>query len=175
MPYDAPPGLRTVRAAFADYRSGRLPLDDLWRAACRAIVEDVGSTRASIWTFEDGGRAIVCRSVYDARTGETACGARLAEEDCPDYFTAVRTEAVVVAPDVDAHPATRTFRAPYLADNGIRSLLDVVVMHATAPAAVLCCETVGRGQSWTDRDVRHLRAVADALGFALLARVEGPA
>jgi len=170
MTIATPTGMRATRAAFAAFRDGRVPIDDLWRTACREITQEVGSTRASIWRFEADGTAISCLCLFDARTGAFTAGARLVEADCPDYFQAIRTEASVVAPDVDDHPATRSFRSGYFEAEGIRSLLDVVVMDATSPAAVLCCETADRVQDWTASDARYLRAVADALGLAMLAR-----
>lgn len=157
--------MEATRRAFAEFRAGTKTAEDIYRTMCRDIVENVGSTRASIWTLSPLQDRIVCLSLFDARTGAYSSGSALSEEDFPEYFHALQKDGVLVAPDACEHPATRCFDEVYFVPNEIRSLLDIVVMDGATPVAVQCCEHCGTIKQWTDSDREYLEGMSAMLSF----------
>lgn len=157
--------MEATRRAFAEFRAGTKTAQDMYRTMCRDIVENVGSTRASIWTLSPLQDRIVCLSLLDARTGAYSSGSVLSEEDFPEYFHALRKDGVLVAPDACEHPATRCFDEVYFVPNEIRSLLDIVVRDGATPVAVQCCEHCGAIKQWTDSDREYLEGMSSMLSF----------
>ncbi len=160
------------RAALTAFRANPADIAEVFKAACQDIVENVGSTRASIWFFNMLGDAITCECLYDSRSGRFSSGALLSEEDFPAYFAAIRKDLRVVASDAANHPATAAFDVPYFIPNDIRSLLDHVVVAGRETMAVLCCEHCGTIKAWTAEDEAYLHQMSVLLGMALKARYQ---
>ncbi len=155
------------RAAFAAARTAPARLPELYRAVATDLTEAIGSTRASLWIFEEYGTRIRCLSLLDTRTGAYHDGAVLTEADFPDYFHAIRTDLRIVAPLATVHPATMGFDEAYFVPNDIRSLLDHVVLVNDQPAAVLCCEHCGEPRDWTPSHMAYLEQMAVLIKMAL--------
>ena len=156
-----------ARAAFTAARTAPTLLPAFHDAVAADLTTHVGSTRASLWVFEEYGTRIRCLSLLDTRTGQYHRGATLAESDFPAYFEAIRTDLKIVAPLAAVHPATMCFDEAYFAPNDIRSLLDHVVLVNDAPAAVLCCEHCGEPRDWTPAHAAYLEQMAVLVKMAL--------
>ncbi|MCG5239341.1 GAF domain-containing protein [Azospirillum doebereinerae] len=163
-----------TRAAVFGLRVGHATTGDVWKAACEDIVEDLGVFRASVWIFEDGQDLLVCRTIFDARERTHSSGQTLARADHPDYFRAITNNARLVVPDALNHPATKGFADGYFKQAGVRSLLDVILMHDTAPFGVLCCEQSGTMREWSAADMAYLQSLAMLLGTMLPASETSP-
>lgn len=159
--------MERARAAFATARANPAALPELYRAVATDLTEAIGSTRASLWIFEEYGTRIRCLALHDTRTGAITEGAVLTEQDFPDYFHAIRTDLKIVAPLAAVHPATMGFDEAYFVPNDIRSLLDHVVLVNDQPAAVLCCEHCGAPRDWTGADTAYLEQMAVLIKMAL--------
>lgn len=138
-----------------------------YEAVCRDIVENVGATRASVWTFSALKDSITSDCLYDSRDGTVTGGVTLKEEDFADYFAAIRDDLRIVAPDALTHPATSCFDEIYFTPLDIRSLLDYVVLVRGEPAMVLCCEHCGEIKDWTEAHVDYLHQMAAVLSMGL--------
>lgn len=159
--------MERARAAFAAARTDAARLPALWDAVAHDLTAHVGSTRASLWVFEEFGTRIRCLSLLDTRTGVHHRDAVLDEGDFPAYFEAIRTDLRIVAPLAAVHPATMCFDELYFAPNDIRSLLDHVVLVNDQPAAVLCCEHCGEPRDWTPAHGAYLEQMAVLVKMAL--------
>ncbi len=158
--------MERTKTAFAGFRSGRLTMRDLSRSACQDIVEHLGVTRASVWTFTPQQDAIEALALLDKRTGGFEDGAVLRESDFEPYFRAIRKERFVLAPDAATHPATQCFNTGYFGPNDIRSLLDYIIYGKDQPIAILCCEHCGEIREWSGKDMNYLHGMALTIGIA---------
>jgi GAF domain-containing protein len=158
--------MQASRAALAQLRKGAITAVDLQRTICRDIVQNVGSTRASIWLFNPLKDQITCAMLFDSRTGGFHTGAVLKADDFPDYFKAIERDLEIVAPDAANHPATKCFDEVYFVPNDIHSLLDHVVMQNEQPYAVQCCEHCGEIKNWSSDNIEYLHQMSSLLTWA---------
>lgn len=162
--------MKLSKEAFQELRNGQLAVSDFWNVVCQEITDNIGSSRASLWTFDAKRESIYCEALYDARDGRFSYGTVLRAKDFPSYFAAILQEAQVVAPDARKHPSTSCFNQLYFEPNDIHSLLDFILIDGVTPIGVLCCEHCGDVKQWTDGDVRYLQAIASILGSTLRTR-----
>lgn len=158
--------MQASRAALAQLRKGAITSVDLQRTICQDIVQNVGSTRASIWLFNPLRDQITCAMLFDSRTGGFHTGVVLKADDFPDYFKAIERDLEIVAPDAANHPATKCFDEVYFVPNDIRSLLDHVVMQNDQPYAVQCCEHCGVIKPWSQANIEYLHQMSSLLTWA---------
>lgn len=160
--------MERARASLKAYKANSATIDSVFRAICLDITENVGSTRASVWTFHEPLRdAIESVCLYDTRDASFTSGAVLREEDFPAYFHAVTNDLRIVAPDAITHEATSAFDDVYFAPLDIRSLLDYVVLVGDRPVAVLCCEHCGEQKTWAPAHIDYLQAMSSVVAFTL--------
>jgi GAF domain-containing protein len=155
------------------YSKRRVDADEVHQAVCCDIVRHVRATRASVWYFTPFHDEITCACLLDARHGTFERGARLIEDDFPEYFAAIRDQRVVNASDANRHPATQCFEELYFAPNGIISLLGVVITAGRRHVAVLCCEHCDEMRLWTHEDERYLKQMAVLLRLSFLVTQRG--
>jgi GAF domain-containing protein len=158
--------MQRARQALGAIKTDPAAIGDFYEAVCRDIVEHVGATRASVWSFNTLKDAITSECLVDSRDGSVSRGVTLKEEDFGAYFHAIRTDLRIVAPDALTHPATSCFDEIYFTPLDIRSLLDYVVLVRDEPAMVLCCEHCGEQKPWSDADVEYLHQMAAVLAMA---------
>lgn len=154
-----------LRSLVLGVSKGTYTIEEVYNAMCKNICENVGSTRASIWLFNDLHTNIKCQSLYDTRTEEYYKDFILKEDDFPVYFEVVKNELKIVANDAENHYATKDFTDVYFIPNDIRSLLDHVVLQSGEPKGVLCCEHCGEIKNWTEEDENYLKQMAVILGM----------
>ncbi len=156
------------KSALRALKAGEITFESFLQTVCREITENVGSTRASVWTLRQPLRdAIECACLFDTRNGSYSSGTVLKEDDFPDYFRAVTEDLRLVAPDAVTHPATKAFDDVYFLPLDIRSLLDFVVLVNKVPVAVLCCEHCATIKEWSDADVDYLHAMSSVVAYGL--------
>ena len=125
--------------------------------------------RASYWSLEAGGAAIVCEALYTSAGGVDAAfaGTRLAAADYPTYFSAILGNRPVAANHAQTDAATREFAEGYLKPLGITSMLDVPVWFQGRVVGVICHEHVGPAREWRGEDISFASAVASMVSLAL--------
>jgi GAF domain-containing protein len=158
--------MQRARQSYSLIKQNPEAIASFYQAVCQDIVEHVGATRASIWTFSTLGDAITSVCLFDSRDGSFSSGATLKEEDFGAYFAAIRDDLRIVAPDALTHPATSCFDEIYFTPLDIRSLLDYVVLVNGEPALVLCCEHCGEQKQWSEADVSYLHQMSSVLTMA---------
>ncbi len=151
------------KKAFTEFSEGKLDLEAFYQTMTREIVEKLGVTRASIWSFNEAGTEIFCHSLYDNRQDIFYKGIVLKEEDFPSYFSAIRDNCVINAPKADSHSATKCFNEAYFYPNNIYSLLDFIVLKKGVPYGVLCCENCDEVKNWTTEDENYLNQMSSIL------------
>jgi signal transduction histidine kinase len=121
--------------------------------------------RVSVWFWDPGRTAIVCRACSEP-TDLCAEGTRLSAEDHPSYFDVLSLERTIAVHDVRTDPRTRELQA-YAAQHGITSMLDVPVWREGEVVAVICHEHVGEPRRWTAGERRFAASLADLVAMAL--------
>jgi GAF domain-containing protein len=160
--------MENSRAILGKFSTGGATAQDVHRAVCRDIVDNVQSTRASIWYFNSFHDRVTSACLLDSRTNKFEAGAVLQEDDFPEYFQAIREQNVVNAVDAINHPATRCFDELYFLPNDISSLLDFVITVGNNHVAVLCCEHCGGKRNWSEKDQEYLKQMAILLRLSFL-------
>jgi GAF domain-containing protein len=160
--------METSRKLLRDFSRNLISVAAVHQAVCEDIVRHVGSTRASIWYFNDLKDRITCACLLDSRTGRFDSGTELHEDDFPQYFEAIRSHEIINAPDALTHPATRCFDEIYFSATGIVSLLDRVITVRRQHTAILCCEHCDEPRRWRLFDHEYLRHMAILLRLSLL-------
>ena len=159
--------MQTVNDAIVEFKKGSSQIQALYQAVCQSMITNIGSTRASVWSFNIGGDQITCEMLLDTRTGKFSSGTVLKEEDFPEYFEVMKTRGKIMATDAVTHPATACFDDIYFTPLDIRSLLDTVVMEGKRPAMVLCCEHCETKKDWTLKHIQYLMEVGSTLSSEL--------
>lgn len=137
-------------------------LEEILRASEAAL----GVARVGIWLASPELVAIECELLATGGTLARRPGLRLARSAAPRYFEAVFSGRGVPIDDVRAHPATAEIQ-PYLAQHGIRSMLDVPVRIAGEVVGVLCHEHVGSPRAWNEHEQSFAASVADLAAIAI--------
>lgn len=159
--------MESIKQALEELSANRLSIADFFKFATESITREVGSTRASVWSFNTSGDKIFCLDLYDTREEIHGGGIVLEKLHFPEYFEAIHSNAVVRAPVAATHPDTKCFQELYFKPNDIHSLLDFVIANKSSAIGILCCEHCGEVKEWTDEQVDYLEQIAFSIGFAI--------
>jgi len=145
-----------------------------WRQAlqqiCALAASSLEVARVGYWSLTEENSAIVCEDLYLLATRsseETARGARVEKQRCPEYFEALTARRPIVATRAHEHPATRGLAEGYLRPLGISSMLDAPVWVRGELVGVLCHEHVGPVREWTAEEIDFASALGVMVSLAL--------
>ncbi|MGL5115718.1 MAG: GAF domain-containing protein [Beijerinckiaceae bacterium] len=155
--------MERARDILHTFAGGGASVDQVHAAVCLDIIENVGSTRASIWYFDDLGKILACAHLADRRNPSAGAGGILRRELFTAYFDAVTASPFVRADDAETNPATACFTRDYLRPNDIKAMLDHVIQINGEALAVLCCEECAAMREWSRHDHEYLGAMAALL------------
>lgn len=114
----------------------------------KMLADTLGVARASVWTLEEDGSELLCRSLYEADKKVHSSGATLKAADYPHYFEAFMSENRINANDAQNDPRTSEMAESYLMVLGITSMLDAGVFIEGRLVGVVCSEHIGARRSW---------------------------
>lgn len=157
---------RTLDALDQAKRSGA-DRTALYQAACRDIVENVGSNRVSIWHFDAERTSIISDCYYIAEEDRFSSGQVLTSADAPSYFAAILTEQYIVAPRAREQRLTKELSRSYFEPNQIYSLLDYIIHANFTPIGVICCEHAYAVRDWSEADKNYLLSISTLVSFEL--------
>lgn len=153
--------LRTQEAA--EFGIGTEGIGLLCEAMCFDAIEVASATRASVWFFDNKGN-MVCHRLVDGRDSRIQQGAVIPRAASEPYFKAAIQGLASITSD-DA--------VPYEGDEADsdapeRTRLDLLLVDGRRnPAAVFRAERLSSGEDWSDRDLKILRELAQALAWAI--------
>ncbi len=157
-----------TREALSRFSAGMISVAEVHAALCNDIIANVGSTRAGIWYFDDSRQVLTSACVFDSRTAGVSPSMVLSAQEFPAYFSAIKRETFIRAPEAISDDATACLTERYFRPLDIASLLDFVIKIGTDPVAVLCCEHCGETRQWTDSDQKYLEGMAVLLRLSFL-------
>ena len=144
-------------------------------------------TRGGLWQFSAGLRDLVCLYQYDASgqqgaslnadgtpNTEPPVGQVLSATDFPTYFAAVTQRRSLAVDDAIADPVLHEFRAAYLPQTGVRSLLDVPIFSHGMLWGMVCFEDCAGVRHWDTDAQAYAGSAVDllALAFEVAARAK---
>lgn len=120
--------------------------------------EGLGIERSSVWFYDQEKSKIVCKSLYETKTGKhDYTPLELPCNKFPVYFKYLKTEDTIAADDARTNKATAEFTDVYLKPLNIYSMLDVPIKMKGVMIGVICNESVGKSRTWTMEDETFIR------------------
>lgn len=157
--------MKTLQNLVRQAQSGTIDGTDFHHAVVQSIIGQIGSTRASIWYFNEYQDSLTCEVLFDSRTEEYSSNFSLFQEDYPEYFSAMVQGDTICATDALRHPLTVCFAETYFDPLEIKSLLDVSIIIKGKVIGVLCCEHCEIRREWTNNDIEYLNTIASMLSL----------
>lgn len=150
--------LRTQEAA--EFGIGAEGIGLLCEAMCFDAIEVASATRASVWFFDNKGN-MVCHRLVDGRDSRIQQGAIIPRAASEPYFkAAIQGLASITSDDTVPQDGEE-------GDASERTRLDLLLVDGRRnPAAVFRAERLS-GEDWSERDLRILRELAQALAWAI--------
>lgn len=149
--------LRTQEAA--EFGVGTEGIGLICEAMCLDTIEVTSATRASVWFFDNKGD-MVCHRLVDSRDGRIQQGAVIPRAAAEPYFKAALEGLASITSD-DVVPEAGEAPAE-------RSRLDLLLVDGRRhPAAVFRAERLTSDADWSERDLKLLRELAQALAWAI--------
>jgi PAS domain S-box-containing protein len=133
----------------------------------KAIAEEIGVARVSIWQLNTEGNAIHKIGLYlHQKKAYDRNPATLEAEKYPNYFAVLKKGEIVAAHDAVNSNVTRELAANYFDVLGITSILDVPYFVDGQLAGVVSCEHVGEFRAWDSDEIGFVKSICDLVTHA---------
>jgi PAS domain S-box-containing protein len=139
------------------------------KSLTREVVKALEVDRASVWLYSKNKQKIVCEQLYVGSEDTFYSGIELHAQDFPEYFHALEFDPVIIADDAESHPATSCFLRPYLKPLGIKSMLDVPIVHRKNVLGVICIESRAP-RTWTKEEINFAQMLSPLYSLAYNAK-----
>jgi PAS domain S-box-containing protein len=131
----------------------------------KQVVDSIDADRASIWLYGPEQKSIICQQLYIKSEDEFYQNIELFEKDFKPYFDALKENPTIIANDAETHPSTSCFTETYLKPLGIKSMLDVPIIHQNKMIGVICIETL-TSRLWDNIEVDFAELLSSIYSFA---------
>ncbi|PJC62196.1 MAG: hypothetical protein CO022_05830 [Flavobacteriales bacterium CG_4_9_14_0_2_um_filter_32_27] len=118
-------------------------IDVLIEACAKRITHLLEIERCNAWLFNANHTAIVSFGEYDKNKDEFSKNTIIYKSDCPNYFSALRQNKILLIPNIRSHKYTKEFNESYSIPNNIISLMDIPLRIDGELIGVLCLEKTG--------------------------------
>lgn len=139
----------------------------VYEALSLDVIEGINVELVSIWLFNDDNSTMTCQYSLDKNEKYNLKDTVLLQEDFPNYFDALIKGISIRAENVYQHPNTRELIEVYSKPFNIKSLLDYIIYQYDNPVGVICCETTSHHRTWTEEDIKYVRALTVMAGVEL--------
>lgn len=136
--------LEEIDSASKIHHLQRDDIDALMVEFATRITATLQIERMSVWIFNPKKDAIISMGEYDTRTKALKKETVLSKLEYPHYFKAMRSDKIILAPDIINNPVTKEFTASYSIPNDICSLMDVPLRIMGELVGVMCFEKCGK-------------------------------
>lgn len=131
----------------------------------REVVKALDIDRCSIWLYNEDKTSILCEQLYLRDEDKWVQDLEIFESDYKQYFDAIRLDPIIVADNVESHPATACFTETYSKPLGIKSMLDVPIIYRGEVIGVICNESLTQ-KSWHKVEVNFAEMISSLYAFA---------
>jgi len=157
--------LQVVLAKFGELALRSDSLDEILTEACRLVGEGLGTDLAKVMELGDDGQSLFVRSGVGWKPGVVGQVTLKAVEGTSEGY-ALKTGEPMISPDIATE--TRFTYPPFLTDNGVRAVANVVIIGSEGrpPFGILQIDSRTPRQ-FTDDDITFLRSYANLLAAAV--------
>lgn len=135
-----------------------------FRFVTEALATALGASRTSLWELSGDGANLLCVDLYDATNRTHSSGQAIATRLFPEYFEAIRQEAIIAVEDALTDPRTAGLVQFYSLPSGVLSMLDAGLFSEGALTGVICVESVDAVRRWHPDEASFVSAVATLTG-----------
>ena len=131
----------------------------------KEVTDSISTDRCSIWLYNKKNNGIICEQLYEKKDNEWFRGVEIFEKDFKPYFAGLKSNPIIIANDVDLHPATSCFKETYSGPLGIRAMLDVPIIYKGEVIGVICIESY-TVREWHKVEVNFAEMLSSLYSFA---------
>ena len=106
----------------------------------KEVVDSLNIDRCSIWLYNHDKTSIICEQLYLKKEDIWVQDIEIFEKDYKEYFDGIKVNPIIIADDVETHPATACFTETYSRLLGVKSMLDVPIIYNGEVIGVNCNE-----------------------------------
>ena len=133
------------------------------------VTETLKVDRCSIWLYNKNKSAIICQQLYIETEKEWCSDLELMRRDAIEYFNNLEITPIIVANNAETHIATSCLKNKYLIPNGIKSMLDIPIIHKGVVIGVLCIESK-KLRTWRGIEISFAQILSSLYSFAYSVR-----
>jgi len=131
----------------------------------KEVITTMEVDRCSIWLYNSDKTSITCQQLYIKSEDSWYQNIELFRKDFTPYFDHLLVDPIITANDAEEHPATKCFTETYLKPLGIKSMLDVPIIHRGEVIGVICIESF-IGREWNKSEVDFAQMLSSLYTFA---------
>ena len=131
----------------------------------KEVITTMDVDRCSIWLYNSDKTSITCQQLYIKSEDNWHQNIELFRKDFTSYFDHLLIDPIIIANDAEEHPATKCFTETYLKPLGIKSMLDVPIIHRGEVIGVICIESF-IGREWNKSEVDFAQMLSSLYTFA---------
>jgi PAS domain S-box-containing protein len=135
------------------------------KALTKEVITTMEVDRCSIWLYNSDKTSITCQQLYIKSEDSWYQNIELFRKDFTPYFDHLLIDPIITANDAEEHPATKCFTETYLKPLGIKSMLDVPIIHRGEVIGVICIESF-IGREWNKSEVDFAQMLSSLYTFA---------
>ncbi|HAN45561.1 MAG TPA: hypothetical protein DCQ32_03310, partial [Cyanobacteria bacterium UBA8156] len=124
-------------------------------------------TRASIWLFDFNGQTLTCLGAYDRRSNTAPVPIVWEAHTHPQWFKALRTERLLVSPNVLGDRRFQELQKFYLRPQNITAAMVVPIQLGDRHTGSLYLEQTDVGHDWTLEEQTFARSLSDFVSLSL--------
>jgi PAS domain S-box-containing protein len=130
------------------------------------MADSIKCDRSSIWLFEDEAKTLMyCEQLYISHENRWESEMLIDKKDYGPYFKAMEEDRIIVAHDVNKHPATIEINENYLKPLGIQSILGVPILYKGDIIGLISVESLSQ-RTWTETEIDFAHLLSSLYSFA---------
>lgn len=129
------------------------------------VAETLNVDRCSIWLYNKNKSAIICEQLYIQSEKEWYSDLELMRRDAIEYFNNLEITPIIVANNAETHIATSCLKNKYLIPLGVKSMLDIPIIHKGTVIGVLCIESKTL-RKWRGVEIAFAQILSSLYSFA---------
>jgi PAS domain S-box-containing protein len=152
---------QAILARFGELALRSDKLDEILTEACRLAGEALGTDLAKVVQLQEDGKTLLVRAGVGWKPGVVGAATLMATKDSSEGH-ALRTGEPMISPDIATE--TRFRYAPFLIENGVRAVANVVIIggQGKPPFGILQIDS-RKPRQFTENDTAFLRTYANLL------------
>ena len=135
------------------------------KALTKEVIDTMEVDRCSIWLYNSDKSSIICQQLYIKSEDNWYQNIELFRKDFTPYFDHLLVDPIIVAINAEEHSATKCFTETYLRPLGIKSMLDVPIVHRGQVIGVICIESLTT-HDWNKSEVDFAQMLSSLYTFA---------